>query len=286
MIDFLLDFHSRINPLYLGIALLIAWAVYGSRMRRYIRPSLWLSRSARTDYLYFVLIFAIKSAVILPLLFSATGIALETALFLEAQLGYRESLPLSRPLIALLYTAALFLAGDLSRYWLHRWMHTVPFLWRFHKVHHTPNRLTPFSFYRIHPVESFLFGLRYALVAGAVTGIFLYLFKANVHLADILGVNAFLFAAHILGENLRHSHIPLAYPAWLERILISPRQHQVHHARDMKLQNSNYGGVLALWDTLFGTLRLSKTAGAFYFGYVKNNFNPWQLLTLPFHKGK
>lgn len=286
MIDFLLDLHTRVHPLYLLLALVIGWAVFGTRLARFTRRSLWFSKSARTDYLYFVVIFVLKAFVILPLLFSATEIALGTALFLESLFGYRTIPDISRGTVALLYTAALFIAGDLSRYWLHRLMHTIPLLWRFHKVHHSATRLTPLSFYRIHPLESFLFGLRYAFVAGAVTGIFLYFFKANVHLADILGVNAFLFTAHILGDNLRHSHIPLAYPAWLERILISPRQHQVHHARDMKLQNSNYGGVLAIWDRLFDTLRLSKDSGAFYFGYTKKHFTPWQLLTLPFHKGK
>lgn len=285
MIDLLLDFHTRVHPLYLLLALAIGWTVFGSRLKRYTRPSLWLSKSARTDYLYFVVIFVIKAFVILPLLFSATEIALSTALFLESQFGYRPVPEISRGMVALLYTVSLFLAGDLSRYWLHRLMHTVPFLWRFHKVHHSANRLTPLSFYRIHPVESLLFGLRYALTAGAVTGLFLYFFKANVHLTDILGVNAFLFAAHILGDNLRHSHIPLAYPAWLEHLLISPRQHQVHHAREIKLQNSNYGGVLAIWDMLFNTLRLSRDSGAFYYGYTKQHFTPWQLLTLPFHKG-
>jgi sterol desaturase/sphingolipid hydroxylase (fatty acid hydroxylase superfamily) len=285
VIEFFFDFHSRIHPLYLAAALLLAVALFGKKTRRFMRPSLWRSQSAQTDYLYFVVIFAIKALVIVPLLFSATEVALATARLLEALFGYVPLPSTSRTTVALWYTLALFVAGDFSRYWLHRWMHTVPFLWRFHKVHHSATRLTPFSFYRIHPLESFLFGLRYAIVAGAVTGIFLYLFKANVHLADILGVNAFLFLAHILGDNLRHSHVPLGYWGWLERILISPRQHQVHHARNVTLQNSNYGGVLAVWDALFGTLRLSKTAGAFYYGYTKTHINAWQLLILPFYKG-
>ena len=105
----------------------------------------------------------------------------------------------------LAYTLTLFLSGDFTRYWLHRLMHSVPFLWEFHKVHHSAEVLTPITFYRVHPVENLLFGLRYSLSAGLVTGVFLYFFGAGLALLDVLGVNLFVYIAHVVGDNLRHS---------------------------------------------------------------------------------
>ncbi|PIE74164.1 MAG: sterol desaturase [Deltaproteobacteria bacterium] len=166
--------------------------------------------------------------------------------------------------VTVLYTIVIFVVSDLSRYWLHRAMHAIPFLWAFHKVHHSAEVLNPVTFYRIHPVENFLFGLRYALVIGGVTGIFIYLFGAKVQLVDILGANALLFVFNFIGGNLRHSHIELSYPSVLEKIFISPRQHQLHHT--YHFTRYNYGGYLAIWDTIFKTVKLTDDALASPYG--------------------
>ena len=156
-------------------------------------------------------------------------------------------------IIVTLYTASLFLFSDFTRYWLHRLLHKSELLWAFHQVHHSAEVLTPITFYRVHPVESVLFGFRYALSTGFVTGIFLYLFGAQLSLFDILGVNALHFIALFIGSNLRHSPVPLAYYHCLEHWFISPKQHQQHHTP--AYSNKNFGGVLAIWDTLFNTLQ-------------------------------
>ncbi len=150
-----------------------------------------------------------------------------------------------------LYTVAIFAVSDLSRYWLHRWMHTVPFLWRFHRVHHSARVLNPLTFYRVHPVENLLFGLRYALVAGVVTGGFIYLFGARLGVAQIAGVNLLVFISAFAGANLRHSHLPIRFGK-AERWLVSPAMHQFHHTKEGA--QTNYGGTLALWDRVFGSL--------------------------------
>lgn len=56
------------------------------------------------------------------------------------------------------------------------------------KVNHSAKVLNPFTFYRVHPIENLLFGLRYSLTVGLVTGIFLYLFGARLGLIDITEV--------------------------------------------------------------------------------------------------
>ena len=62
-------------------------------------------------------------------------IAARVIAFLHTHLGRQQPLAWPKEVIVALYTVAIFAVSDLSRYWLHRWMHTVPFLWRFHRVH-------------------------------------------------------------------------------------------------------------------------------------------------------
>ncbi|WP_147285239.1 sterol desaturase family protein [Suttonella ornithocola] len=164
---------------------------------------------------------------------------------LENQLSYTT--------LMVLYTLSLFIFSDFTRYWLHRFLHTNRFLWAFHKVHHSPECLNPLSFYRVHPVENFLFGIRYALSAGIVTGIFFTLFGMHFSLFTLLGANGVIVIFSALGANLRHSPVRLSYGKWLEYFFISPAQHQIHHST--RHMHYNYGGYLAIWDWLFGSLK-------------------------------
>ncbi|MGB7389892.1 sterol desaturase family protein, partial [Marinomonas sp.] len=122
-------------------------------------------------------------------------------------------------------------------------------------VHHSAEALNPLTFYRLHPLENILFALRHAVVAGMVTGVFIFCFGARVNLYTVLGGNLFIVSLFAFTGNLRHSHIRLGYGRWLERVLISPAQHQVHHQR--RHMRHNFGSALAIWDGLFGTLKVS-----------------------------
>lgn len=101
---------------------------------------------------------------------------------------------------------------------------------------------------------------------------------------DLLGVNALVVAFMALGSNLRHSHVALAFPIWIERFISSPAQHQLHHAQ--QTMNKNYGGALSLWDTLFGTLALSLQTKMSRFGLRREQMSEyktiWALLLTPF----
>jgi sterol desaturase/sphingolipid hydroxylase (fatty acid hydroxylase superfamily) len=80
----------------------------------------------------------------------------------------------------------------------------------------------------------------------------------------VLGVNAFLFFFSLIGSNLRHSHVPISYGRFIEKWFISPKQHQIHHSK--KHFNKNYGGYIAIWDRVFGTLCLSNSVKVMKFG--------------------
>ncbi len=155
------------------------------------------------------------------------------------------------------YTLVLFVAWDGSRYLLHRCMHALPTLWSFHQVHHSAEQLTPLSFHRVHPVESLLYQLRGAVVTGVVAGVFFWVFRDAAVQWSLLGVHGIGLVLNIATGNLRHSHVWISWGR-LERWLISPAQHQVHHSADRLEQGSNFGTWLAVWDRLGGTLRLAE----------------------------
>ena len=165
---------------------------------------------------------------------------------------------LSQTTVVIAFSIAMFLADDFTKYILHRWMHRWPMLWSIHKVHHSATTMTPVTVYRVHPLEGILYASRNAIAQGSVISLFYYMFGDRVDLVTILGVNFLVFLFHVTGSNLRHSHISIRYWPWLERFLISPAQHQLHHSIAEEHFDKNFGAALALWDWLFGSLHLSE----------------------------
>jgi sterol desaturase/sphingolipid hydroxylase (fatty acid hydroxylase superfamily) len=259
--------------------------VFKKERRVNLSKKLWLHPSSILDYKYFILSFFIKTLLLIPIIISAKEVAMVTYELLDEQYGYVKVTMFSYTQVMILFTITLFIVSDFTRYWLHRFLHTIPFLWEFHKVHHSAKVLNPLTFYRVHPVENLLFGLRYALTIGIVSGVFLYFFGAMIGVVEVLGVNVLLFVFSLMGSNLRHSHIKLSYPKWLENICISPLQHQLHHSD--KFYNKNYGGYFAFWDKMFGTLKVSsevkKSNEKIRFGVQTKDFNSIvNLLFVPF----
>lgn len=211
-----------------------------------------LHDSAKLDYIYFVMVSVIKILIIVPLVIGVNDVILWMVLLLQDTFGYLERIRVSKIWLLTSYTLVLFVINDFTRYWLHRLMHSVPLLWRFHRVHHSAEVLNPLTFYRVHPAENILFGLRYALTTGFVTAVFIYFFGAGIGLMEFMGVNVLVFLFLIIGSNLRHSHIPLSYGKHIEKWVISPYQHQLHHSK--QYTHTNFGSYLAVWDRLFGTL--------------------------------
>ena len=278
-LEYIINPNKRLFWVYIisSIFLAILYFYYSKKSSKVILSSkLWLHPSAKLDYYYFFLSYFINILLLIPFIISAKTIAFSINKFLYLQFDYFENNFFSYESIILMYTLSLFFVSDFTRYWLHRFLHTVPFLWEFHKVHHSAKVLTPITFYRVHPIENLLFGLRYSLSIGFVTGIFIYFFGAMIDIYMIFGVNLFLFLFSLLGSNLRHSHVPFSYGKYLEKIFISPKQHQIHHSK--KYFNKNYGGYLALWDRAFGTLKLSNEVSVLKFGLRKEQMKDYSSL--------
>lgn len=278
-LEYLTDPNKRLFWIYIisSIVLAIVYFHVGKKNTRVIMSSkLWLHPSAKLDYYYFFLSYFINIFLLVPFIVSAKTIAFSTNKFLFLHFDYFDNTIFSYSQIVLLYTITLFLVSDFTRYWLHRFLHTIPILWEFHKVHHSAKVLTPITFYRVHPVENFLFGLRYSLSIGFVTGIFIYFFGAMIDIYTVVGVNIFLFVFSIFGANLRHSHVPFSYFAFIEKWLMSPKQHQIHHSR--KHFDKNYGGFVSIWDRMFGSLQLSNEVPILKFGLRKNQMGDYTSL--------
>lgn len=130
----------------------------------------------------------------------------------------------------------VIILSDLLIYWGHRLQHKVPFLWRFHKVHHSAERLDWLAAHREHPLDSIY-------TVGLIN---LPMFIVGFPMEVLAGVIAFrgIWAIYI------HSNVRLSIGP-LKKIIGSPELHHWHHHLD---QNAgNYANISPLMDLLFGT---------------------------------
>lgn len=279
LIDSFLNPQKRVFAGYMISALAIAFIVVLSRSRGSFNntwrelssPDIWWSKSARSDYLIMLLNQVVMMG-ILPRL--VTKLAVATVIFEAMHIWFDgrpvlwEEIPIWT--VAAAFTLSLFLLDDAAKYLVHRILHGIPFFWCFHKVHHTAETLTPFTVYRTHPVEGIIFALRSVAVQSITTAGFVFFFGDRAELVTVLGANVFLFAFNAAGSNLRHSHVWISYGRTIERFLISPAQHQLHHSVERCHGDANFGAVLAIWDRLGGSLQLAGTEPPVRFGLSDN----------------
>ena len=261
---FLADPGKRVYWLYILVALFVASFVTCLRdggffprkqVTAFVNYRYWFNRSTIIDYVLMWLNALVRSSLIVPLLGAKLAGALVVARFFQVYIGDIQITGLHWAVIASIFSVVLFVADDLSRFFLHRVMHKVPALWKLHKLHHSATTLTPFTVFRVHPVESILYTMRGFLVFSGLAGFFIWLFKGQLTAFDILGVDALGFLFNLAAANLRHSHVPVTFGP-VERYVVSPLQHQLHHSRDHL--EVNFGACFSLWDRWSGTLLLSK----------------------------
>lgn len=135
----------------------------------------------------------------------------------------------------------LVAAADLAQYACHRAFHEVPWLWRFHAVHHSTEHLDWLAGSRQHFVD--------ALVTRSVTMIPLYLLGPERAALDSYVVFAAVQTVFI-HSNVGFRFGPLRY------LVATPQFHHWHHASDRPAIDTNYAVHLPLWDKLFGTFHL------------------------------
>ncbi len=138
-----------------------------------------------------------------------------------------------------------FLLMDLSFYWWHQLNHRIPFLWRFHNVHHIDPDLDVSSGFRFHFGEVAM-SAAFRVVQVILIGIS----------APVFAIYELIFQANTV---FHHSNVrlPIRLERWLNKILVTPRMHGIHHSQVQGETNSNYSVVFPWWDRLHRTLGLN-----------------------------
>jgi sterol desaturase/sphingolipid hydroxylase (fatty acid hydroxylase superfamily) len=153
-------------------------------------------------------------------------------------------------------TVVLFLGYELG-YWIDHFLkHRIPALWELHKVHHTAEVLTPLTTFRMHPLDTFVFGHILAMTAAVANGLAAYAFGDTSYQYALSGTNIILVAFIHLYVHLQHTHVWIAFRGAVGRVFLSPAHHQIHHSTNPTHFNKNLGSCLALWDWVFGTLHI------------------------------
>lgn len=158
---------------------------------------------------------------------------------LEKQWGLAQVLGLNGPLEIVLTIIVL----DFFDYWWHLWNHSVPFLWRFHKAHHSDTHVDVTTALRFHPGELILSCL--------MKSIWILVWGPSV-------MGFILFEACITAyAQFHHSNIDFSdrWESLLRWVHMTPRLHASHHTVTTRTRNANYSTIFLLWDRLFGTFQ-------------------------------
>lgn len=150
---------------------------------------------------------------------------------------------------------------DFCYYWSHRLGHEISILWAAHAVHHQSEEYNLSTALR-QTSSSFLFSWIFYLP------LFLIGFPADV-LITVGAVNL-IYQFWVHTQQIRRLGV-------LDRILVTPSNHRVHHAQNQRYIDKNYGGIFVLWDRLFGTFIEESDDDPVIFGVRKPlaNWNPF-----------
>lgn len=134
----------------------------------------------------------------------------------------------------------LYLVSDLYYYILHRKMHEKENLWPFHEIHHDSEKLYSINVTKKHPFDV------------------LIRFAPPIPIFLVLGIDATVFMVYsvhaLIFGMLQHANINMSFSGW-NKIFATADTHHMHHAKDVRLGNCNYGNGLIIWDRLFDTYR-------------------------------
>ena len=234
--------------MFLGIFMCMALleARYPARKAVLDRKTRWVGN------LSMVVLGALISRVLLPATLVGVSVWAQQEDFglFNVMLGYAQSgssltgisddVESSGVVFAAIVTLSVILL-DMIIYWQHRLFHTVPLLWRFHKMHHADSHVDTTTGLRFHPVEiAISLGVKAAAVA----------------LLGIPAVAIVIFEVALNGFALfNHANIRLSQK-WddrVGRVLITQRLHRIHHSQAKAESNSNYGFSVSWWDRLFNS---------------------------------
>jgi sterol desaturase/sphingolipid hydroxylase (fatty acid hydroxylase superfamily) len=163
-------------------------------------------------------------------------------------------------------TILALLLFDLWMYLWHRANHRIPFLWRFHRMHHTDDQLDVSSALRFHTGE--------------------LIFSSLLRLAIVpllgLGLSQLILYETLLQPIILFHHSNVALPERIDRLLramiVTPNMHRVHHSQEKFETNSNYSSVFSFWDRLGRSFRRRPDPLTLRYGLPEFPEEKWQTM--------
>ena len=157
------------------------------------------------------------------------------------------------------------LVADVSYYWMHRCEHQTRLLWSYHVVHHSSPEFNLTTAYRLAWAEGLVGWLFF------VPMILIGFDPVQTLVAILVGLTY---------QTWIHT-TKIGRLGWLEGILNTPAAHRVHHGSNDRYLDRNYGGILMIWDRMFGTYQTEEEAVTFGITEPLNSANP---LVINFHE--
>ena len=222
-----------LNPYMYG---LVALLLCLSMIRRVepLNSSYWTATFQ--DYLYGVLYAVLYFPLIAICLEFATSALNRVAP--ELTVSSLEQLPSWAKLLVLI------LFDDFLSYWSHRLRHVVRPLWHFHAVHNSQENLNPFTTKKFHPFENFFHKVVFLLIPMTMLGL------------SFEGFYIYL-VLDAAWDYFIHSNIKINLGP-LERLIVTPQYHRIHHSRLPEHVDRNFSDRLVLWDQVFGTAHFER----------------------------
>jgi|SRR5690606_13294138 sterol desaturase/sphingolipid hydroxylase (fatty acid hydroxylase superfamily) len=165
------------------------------------------------------------------------------------------------------YWIMIFFADDFSYYWFHRSSHKIRYFWASHVVHHSS------QFYNLGTA------LRQTWTGNLSGSFVFYLWMPWVgfHPVDVI----LMQAISLLYQYWIHTELIVKFPPLVEWFFNTPSHHRVHHGSDVKYLDKNHGGILIIWDRIFGTFQLEEERPNYGLVHNLTSYNPF---VIAFHE--
>lgn len=261
-----MDIIRQIFDLKGGIALFVLFIILFFFQRKWElrKPTQPLVKRSIINFLVSIPSFTLLRFVFLPLM---VGIAIRNEIWHWGLLYLINANQYVKILIA-------FLILDYTNYCWHILNHKLPFLWRFHLVHHSDPDLDITTALRFHfgeMIGSVFFRGAFVLLSGAS--------PLQVLLYEVM----FEAATQFHHSNWR---LPYKFEKILNWLIVTPRMHGIHHSIIKNETDSNYSVIFSFWDRIHQTIRLNISQDAVITGVPSYNdpskLTVWFLLKLPF----
>ncbi len=235
--------------------------------------------SARADALFWITKYFLMPIVLIPFGFSfVAGVAYAVSQTIRVIFHFEGTLipGEATPLIVVAFTVSMIVAYDLSYYLYHLAQHKIPILWELHKVHHSAEVLVGITKDRVHPLDNLMNRAWDGVIPGICFGLWMVVSLDPVE-ATIFGINVYVMRNLLMMDFVRHTHFKISFGA-LDKYILSPHWHQLHHSKNPRHYDKNFGLLFSFWDRLFGTACVPEPDETFQFGLMDRDARQYQSL--------